>query len=432
MAHFAIICPEGAGHLLSLGAIGSELVGRGHRVTIVAPEKAAGIAKQLGLPFYELETKDVPWRTSHLTWLAFSLFGAGWKIGLRDVFRWRAEVILHKAPKALEELAVDGLIVDQTVSAAGTVAEHAGLPFVTVCSALLWNEEESVPPPFTAWPYEESPAARSRNRRGYAGWHWYIRPELAMINRHRKKWNLRPLARVDDAFSPLAQVSQLCPEFDFPRRELPPNFHYIGSLAAERRGQSDPPFPWDRLDGRPLIFASLGTDPFSGDLAVFRKILAACAGLDAQLVLALGRWHDEQDSLREKLEPIPDNAIVVDFAPQLALLDKAAMLITHAGVNTVLEALCRGVPMVALPRISDQQGMGARVAHTGVGLLASFQHCTAEELRELVRRVLAEDAFRHRARELQKAMVASGGPRRAAEIIEQAIITRRQVVGPKK
>ena len=57
--------------------------------------------------------------------------------------------------------------------------------------------------------------------------------------------------------------------------------------------------------------------------------------------------------------------MVVDFAPQLELLDKAAMLITHAGVNTVLEALCRGVPMVALPRNADQPGNAARIEYAG-------------------------------------------------------------------
>jgi MGT family glycosyltransferase len=236
------------------------------------------------------------------------------------------------------------------------------------------------------------------------------------------------LARIDDAFSTLAQVSQLCPEFDFPRRELPAHFHYIGSLAARRRAAAAQEFPWDRLDGRPLIFASLGTDPYPCNLPVFRKILAACAGLDAQLVLALGKWSDKQDSVREKLGPIPDNALVVDFAPQLELLDKAALLITHAGVNTVLEALCRGVPMVALPRNADQPGMGARVAYTGVGLLGSFPQTTPAELRQLIIRVLAGESFRQQAQRLQRAMLAAGGAARAAEIVEQAVLTRRPVL----
>jgi MGT family glycosyltransferase len=301
---------------------------------------------------------------------------------------------------------------------------------VSICSALLWHEEAGLPPPFTPWMYAPEWPARLRNRLGYAAWHWFMRPAMKAINRQRKAWQLPPLARIDDVFSPLAQISQLCAEFDFPRRELPPHFHYIGSFAASRQVNTDHQFPWDRLDGRPLIFASLGTCPDSTNLPVFRKILTACAGLDAQLVLALGKWQNERDSVREKLDSIPDNAMVVDFAPQMELLDRAALLITHGGSNTVLEALCRGVPMVALPRNVDQTGMGSRVAYTGAGLRASFKHCTPQELRGLVQRVLAEDSFRRRAQELQQAMLAAGGARRAAEIVEQALTTRRPVVRP--
>ena len=50
MAHFAILCPEDISHVLVSGAIGKELVGRGHRVTVVAPAGAAAAADEFGLP----------------------------------------------------------------------------------------------------------------------------------------------------------------------------------------------------------------------------------------------------------------------------------------------------------------------------------------------------------------------------------------------
>lgn len=103
------------------------------------------------------------------------------------------------------------------------------------------------------------------------------------------------------------------------------------------------------------------------------------------------------------------------------------MLITHAGVNTVLESLCRGVPMVALPRSADQPAMAAQIAHAGVGLLGSFQRVTPWQLRALVERVLTEETFRQRAQDMQKALAAAGGVRRAADIAEQALLTRRPV-----
>ncbi|MEN6405049.1 MAG: nucleotide disphospho-sugar-binding domain-containing protein [Thermoguttaceae bacterium] len=429
MAHFGIVCREDAGHLLSIGPLGNELVRRGHQVTFVAREKAAGIAEQLGLPLHKVNYDDVPWRGSFVEWAAFSLFRSGWRITMRDGFRWRAEAVLQKMPEAFRELKLDGLIVDQTVSSAGTAAERVGIPFVTICSAVLWNEEPDVPPQYTSWLYGEDRRSRFRNRLGYAAWHWFNRLELKTINRYRDKWGMSRFSRIDDAFSPLAQISQMCPGFDFPRKQAAPQFHYIGSLAAQRRVVNEPPFPWERLDGRPLIFASLGTVPDPQNPPVFRKILAACQGLDAQLVLALGKWEEEEKPVRDMLGPIPDNALVVDFAPQLALLDRANLLITHAGVNTVLEAICRGVPMVALPRSADQPAMGARVVYSGVGLRGSFRQSTPEQLRELIHHVLADDSFRQRCRTLGQTMTAAGGVQRAAEITEQALLSRRPVYG---
>jgi UDP:flavonoid glycosyltransferase YjiC (YdhE family) len=431
MAHFAIISQNEAGHLLPIGTVGKELVRRGHRVTVVARANAAPLVEQLGLALHKIETEDVPHPSGYwvwLQWLAFDAVGAGWIAALRRGFKWDADYLLRKTPAALAELAVDGVLVDQNMVAAATVAERAGLPFVTLASALPWHEEPGVPPVFTPWGYASGWRARLRNRLGFAGWHWFMHPAMVTINRQRKAWGLPRLRRVGDAFSPLAQISQLCAECDFPRRELPPHFHYIGSFAANRRVNTDHRFPWQQLDSRPLIFASLGTIPDASNPPVFRKILAACAGLDAQLVLALGQWRDAQDSVREELGPIPDNAMVVDFAPQMELLDRAALLITHAGSNTVLEALCRGVPMVALPRNADQAGTGSRVAYTGAGLCASFKRCTPQELRSLVQRVLTDDTFGRRARELQHAMLAAGGAERAADIVEEALTTRRPVL----
>jgi MGT family glycosyltransferase len=397
-------------------------------VTVVARAKAAPLAEQLGLPLHELETDDVPYPSGYLLWLIFAAFGASCNIGMRQAIQWDAEVVLRQVPAVLEELAVDGVLIDQSLAAGGTAAERIGLPFVTICSALLWHEEVGLPPPFTPWRYAQGWRARLRNRLGYAAWHWFMRPAMKAINRQRKAWRLPPLARVNDLFSPLAQISQLCAEFDFPRQELLPYFHYIGSFAASRRVNTDHQFPWDRLDGRPLIFASLGTVPDPPNLPVFRKILAACAGLDVQLVLALGRWHEEQESVREKLGPVPDNALVVEFAPQLALLERAAVMITHAGLNTTLESLSRGVPLVALPRSADQPGNASRIERAGAGLRTSFLHSTPEELRRLVERVLTEETFRRKARELRQALLAAGGARRAAEIAEQALTTGRPVL----
>ena len=63
------------------------------------------------------------------------------------------------------------------------------------------------------------------------------------------------------------------------RSGLPPN-------CCGDRGETIE-FPWQKLDGRPLIYASMGTLQ-NRQKPIFETIAAACAGLDAQLRLSLG------------------------------------------------------------------------------------------------------------------------------------------------
>jgi zeaxanthin glucosyltransferase len=359
-------------------------------------------------------------------WLAFSLAGCGWMISLRNWFRWRAQIAMKLLPHALEELQVDGVMIDHTVVAASSAAERLGLPFITLCSATMWHEEPAIPPTFTHWPYAEDTAAYRRNRWGYAAWHWFLGPTLDAVNRQRRAWGLPEFQSLTDSFSSLAQISQLCPEFDFPRRELPDVFHYIGSLTHDRQVSGEASFPWDWLDGRPLVFASLGSMAAGGDLPLLRSAMAACGGLDVQLVMTLGKWRDRKSSLRERLGEVPDNVLVVDFAPQLAILDKASLFITHAGVNSVLEAICRAVPMVAVPSRGDTPAMGSRIERAGIGMRTS-PRASAEQMRQLIQRLLEEESFRRRAESLREAMIAAGGVHRAAEIVEEALTTKRPV-----
>ncbi|MEN6405050.1 MAG: glycosyltransferase [Thermoguttaceae bacterium] len=430
MAHYAILCPHNAGHLLPLGALGCELVRRGHRVTVVNTAPAAPIAERFGLSFYEWTTDGIRGPSNWLIWKLFCQVNAGWMIGLREGYSRQAKILLKLAPAALKKLHVDGVVIDQTFIGGGTVAEHLGLPYVHICTALPWNEDAMLPPLFTHWLPAENAVARLRNRLAFAGWRWYMRPSVRLVNRYRKAWGLRPIRRVDDEYSPLAQICQLCRELDFPRHDPPSVLHYAGPLAANRPGRPVE-FPWDRLDGRPMIFASLGTVPDPMNMPIYRKILDACAQVDAQLVLALGQWTDhEGPPVREQLGSLVGNPLVVDYAPQMALLEKASLMITHAGQNSAMEALSRGVPMVAVPRSADQPGVAARVEYAGAGLRAFFRTVTPEQLAATIRRVMTEPSFREQAGRLQRALVRSGGAPKAAEIVERALTTGRPVLAP--
>ena len=304
------------------------------------------------------------------------------------------------------------LLVDQTEPGGGTVAEHLGLPFITICNALLLNREPAVPPPFTPWTTGEGWWQEMRNETGYAISAWVMSPVARVVARYRRLWNLPPHREPEDSFSNLAQISQQPVEFDFPRRTLPDRFHYAGPLRDQKG--PEPGFPWHKLDGRALVYASLGTLQYS-KADVFRCFAEACVGInDVQLVMAhCGGLSDAA------IRSLPGDPVTVVYAPQAALLQRARLALTHAGLNTVLDALRFGVPIVAVPITYEQPAIAARVEWTGTGKSIPLSRLTVPRLRETIRELLNNPAYAQQSQRMAAAIRSAGGTAHAANIIEK-------------
>ena len=149
---------------------------------------------------------------------------------------------------------------------------------------------------------------------------------------------------------------------------------------------------------------------------IFSIIAEACVGLDAQLVISLGGGLEP-----EALPNLPRETLVVKYAPQLELLQKATLNITHAGLYTTLESLRYGVPIVAIPITDDQPGVAARIAWTGVGECIALNRLNVNNLRKAIELVLTKDSYKQYASLLQKAILNAGGVSKAADIIEIVI-----------
>jgi UDP:flavonoid glycosyltransferase YjiC (YdhE family) len=195
----------------------------------------------------------------------------------------------------------------------------------------------------------------------------------------------------------LAQVPELllCPgEFDFPqsRRPVKSPRYYLGASVDLQRREGDP-FDWQKLNPtKRLILCSLGSQPQTlvGAKQFFQVIIDAVSDLtDCQLILVTGThfFHD--------FPRVPANVIVMPRVPLLQLIEKADVLITHGGLNTVKEALLLGTPMIVFPASNDQPMNAARIAYHGLGLTGNMRTVTAEQARALIERV-GQAGFRKR------------------------------------
>ncbi|MEG5031836.1 glycosyltransferase [Microcoleus sp. AT3-D2] len=425
MTHFGILCPAANGHLNPMTTLGNELLRRGHRVTLFNFLDAKTTTLASGLEFQPLAENEFP--AGSMT----EGLGQLGKLSGLTAFRYTIKAfteisaaLLTEAPTAIQKAGVEALLVDQVSFEGGTIAEFLNLPFVTVCSALMVNRDPNIPPFCTPWQYNPTLANRLRNQVSYQLLNLAIKPIRDVIAQYREQWKLPLYSNPNDGYSKLAQISQQPAEFEFPRQNLPPSFHFTGPYhnPATRKPV---PFPFEQLTGKPLIYASMGTVQ-NRLLDVFQTIASACEGLDAQLVISLGGG-----ATPESLPSLPGNPIVVGYAPQLELLQKATLTITHAGMNTTLESLSNGVPMVAIPVANDQPGVAARIAYTGVGEVVSLKELSVTKVRSAIVKVLTQESYKQRAIDLQEAIGRSGGVKRAADIIEQAVLTGKPVLASK-
>ncbi len=234
------------------------------------------------------------------------------------------------------------------------------------------------------------------------------------LDEHRRKAGLGPIRDIQKVFPELAHIAQLPECLDFPRAILPANFYYTGPFVSERARPSLD-FPWNRLDGRPLVYASLGTRRKTR-ADMFGVIAEACAGLDLQLVISLGGRKNTGT-----FNDLPGDPVVVGIAPQLDLIKRAAVVVTHCGVNTVLETVLEGKPMVAIPMGFDQPAMAARLDRLKVAEVLSLNRCSAKELRSALTKVLYSSSYRDAARDVRNKIRSVDGVECAADLIEETL-----------
>jgi MGT family glycosyltransferase len=289
------------------------------------------------------------------------------------------------------------------------------IPYVHIWNVLHLDFSGATPASVFSCPLDSSQEGLNRNAENLRKLSAQLGPLAEIARSYAEKvglnidWN-DPAANV----SKLAVITQTPKEFDFPGISWPAQFHYAGPFHDDE-GRGPVLFPWERLTGKPLIFASLGT-LVNGQEDVYKQIVKAVEPLeDVQVVLSVGKNIDPK-----KLGPVPSNTIVVRSAPQIELLKRAALCITHAGLNTVLESLAHGVPMVAIPIGYDQPGTAARIAHHGVGEFIEVDELTTKRLMGLIEKVLQDPSYRERADYFQKVISKTRGLDVAADIIEQA------------
>jgi MGT family glycosyltransferase len=191
---------------------------------------------------------------------------------------------------------------------------------------------------------------------------------------------------------------------------------YVGACVDTERAEDA--FDWNRVKpDKPLVYCTVGSHGSHWNaenrFRLLKSVVEAFrAHPEYQVLLQTAR----EDECRP-LEPLPDNVFVAPWYPQLEVLARASVLITHGGFGTVREALFFGIPMIVFPCGVDQPGNAARIARLQAGVRGDIRRVTAATISSMLRAVELPP-YRQNALRLSGALRADNTCSEAVAVIE--------------
>lgn len=404
--HFAFICLPAAGHVNPTLPVVAELVRRGHRVTYATSAKYAGAVESAGAVFFEsgedlaslfpragspADDGAASPRTGTLAGL-----GSGMMSGLLERLLERAREEFPALLAVLTADPPDAVCYDAMTLAGKMAAMKLAVPDIALLPSYAANAYFSLRELMPARAPAEMLEAWKHVRE-------LVDDFAAQQGLDHFSFMEGPPASLNICFIPR--------EFQPAGETFDASFHFVGPCLGQRgTGEAWQP---RRVD-RPLVFISLGTTPLNHRPDFFLMCLEAFAGTPWQVAMAVG------DRIKVfELGQTPDNVEVRGFFPQLDVLAHADVFLSHAGMNSTMEALYFGVPLVAFPLQPEQEANARRVEDLGLGRRLPAEALSPTLIRTVVTEVSNDQDIRRNMQAMKQRIRGSGGPTAAADAIEE-------------
>lgn len=204
---------------------------------------------------------------------------------------------------------------------------------------------------------------------------------------------------------------------EYPRKTFIPTVFYVGPSILEPEDEELPDFPWERLDDkRPLVYIATGTMFSDHYQDFYTNVISALREntfpMPVQVVMAIGKGQS-----MEKFGGIPSNFVVVPFAPQIKLIERASVVITHGGVNSVNETFTYGKPMLLVHWGGDRMEFAQRVAYQGAGISLDVDKATPRRIKKAVLELLMQPRYARASEGIMQSYRSCGGAKTAAGLL---------------
>lgn len=427
------IAPSFYGHLAPSLAIARELLMEGHTIGYATGTEAHSRLTKEGI--HDLYPTDSFYDFQVKTSLSKSIFETMFKSVTRVSSETRKKCYLELI-HAFESFKPDAAYIDTADFRAAIIAENFNVPFAHGSATTPTYFEKGIPPYGSGWNFN-TPVINYLKMVHYFGImglltvqflfkHWRAL-RMLKANLRQKGAGFELKKKVNASLSPYLYLAYTTDKFEYPRKVFRPQMYYVGpSILEDDNKQQD--FPWEKIDeNRPLIYVASGTVYHKYYKELYKNIPQALSdenfSVPVQVVMALGKKE-----FIDELGVLPPNFIAVQYAPQLELLSRASVFITHGGAGSAAESLLYGIPMLVFHCGMDRVDVGKRVEYRGAGLCYSHKQASVKRIREAVLTILQNPSYSESARAIMESYKNCNGAKTSAGLILRLAETRKPVL----
>jgi MGT family glycosyltransferase len=397
MGHACVLGHPAPGHVNPTLPLIAELVRRGERVTYYATEPFRAKIARTGAAFRAYGAHDL---------FEANLASGGMLGGMAGLID-TTERILPDLLAHVRDDDPDYLLVEAHAVWGNLLAQILRRPTATLCSMFAINESLIAAADLARHLYGH--ASPEQTLDGLVGFTHYC----AAARRLRARYDVDCPTIVDYLGNPQAlNIVFTSRDFQVGGQVFDARYQFVGpsvpeSASGADSGQEDVDLAVEA--DTPLIYVSMGT-MYNDEVEFYRACFEAFGRRRCKVVMAVGHRVD-----RAAIADPPANVSVREYVPQMAVLGRASLFVTHGGINSAHEAMLCGVPMIVLPRAADHYIVAERVAAVGAGIVLNRAQATAARLAELTDAVLEDASYAARSASVGATLRAAGGHRRAAD-----------------
>ncbi|MCY8512245.1 macrolide family glycosyltransferase [Bacillus atrophaeus] len=379
--HITIINIPAYGHVNPTLALVEKLCEKGHRVTYATTEEFAPAVQQAGARplLYETTISIDPQQIKELmekneTPLMFLKESLG---------------ILPQLEELYKDDQPDLIVYDFIALAGKLLADKLQVPAVRLCSSYAQNESFQM---------------------GTEEMLKQVKEAEAEFQAFLEQENLPAVSFEQLAIPEAFNIVFMPRSFQIKNETFDDRFCFIGPSLGKRSEQ-------ERLllkekGDRPLMLISLGT-AFNAWPEFYQMCMEAFGGAKWHVIMSVGK-SIEPDSLGD----IPDNFTVRQSVPQLDVLAEADVFISHGGMNSTMEAMNEGVPLVVIPQMHEQELTAQRVEELGLGIYLPKEEVSVPRLQQAIGNIFSDKEIHSRVKDMQKDVKEAGGAEQGAAEIE--------------